>query len=60
MVGFAGLGASLDLLAGFRPFGVHSAVADRVLQITQFASHAADDPGAEILSPWTIRTAAGS
>ncbi len=50
MVGFAGLGASLDLLAQFGLSASTSPLAQRVLQLTQFAITRLTESGAEIQS----------
>ena len=51
MVGFIGLGASLDLLSDFGLSPTVSPLAERVLQITDLAMSGLRSLGAEILSP---------
>jgi selenocysteine lyase/cysteine desulfurase len=51
MAGFIGLGASLDLLAGFGLTSAASPIAEHVLSITDYACGRLMELGAELLAP---------
>ena len=53
MVGIAGLGASLDLLASLGLGPSSSSIADHVLAITDYACEKLADLGAKLLAPRT-------